>query len=247
MHKTGRVLMALTVGWLLSSFYYTRAATFPSSENSKNDKPCLLGNGCPPYNGTPYPNMPGQTISQDPPALHPGVAVSNPFPLSANQKFHYYLRSAYGPKSFAFSLMGSGINQARDAVPEWGQGVEGYSKRFASVLTEKIVQESAYFGLVTLFHEDPRYFRLGQSGIAHRSFYAAEQVFIAHKDSGGTRFGYTNLIPAFGSSCISRQWRPDSYHNWGDYLTNFAILLGIDAAKNVLNEFWPDVRRMLHH
>ncbi len=239
--------MTLAVGCLLSSFYYTCAAATSSSENSKNDNPCLSGNGCLPYNGTPSANMPGQTINQDPPALPPGAAGSNPVPLSANQKFHYYLGSAYGSKSFAFSLMGSGINQARDAVPEWGQGVEGYSKRFASVFTEKIVQESAYFGFVTLFHEDPRYYRLGQSGIAHRSLYAAEQVFIAHKDSGGTRFGYTNLIPAFGSSCISRQWRPDSYHNWGDYLTNFAILLGIDAAKNVLNEFWPDVRRMLHH
>jgi hypothetical protein len=246
MHRICRVLTTLIMGYFFSSYYFS-AATTPSLENSKNDQPCLSVKGCPPYNEPQTVNVPGQTTNQKQSEQLSRTAVLNPAPLTANQKFHYYLESTYGPKSFAFSLVSSGISQARNTVPEWEQGAEGYGKRFASNFTQKIVKRTAYLVLVTAFHEDPRYFRSGQFGIVHRSLYAAERVFIAHKDSDGTRFGYTNLIAAFGNSYVSRQWHPDNYHTWGDYMTYFAISLGIDAGKNVFKEFWPDIRRMLHH
>jgi hypothetical protein len=237
------------VVFLIVSFIfipYTQAADSPSANNSKKDMPCLSVNGCPPYT-QPNAAKPGQTKGANPPSSLPRVAVSNPIPLTAGEKFHYYVKSTYGPKSFGYSLLGAGINQARDKVPEWGQGMEGYSKRFASSFGQKVVKRSVDLGLITILHEDPRYFRSGQSGIVNRSLYAAEQVFIAHKDSGGTRFGYSNMISTFTGSYVSRQWRPDSYHSWGDCMSSFAISLGINAGKNLFNEFWPDIRNMLHH
>jgi hypothetical protein len=247
MRTIREILMVIVMSLLLS---WARAATASSPDNPDNNDvkaPCLFANGCTPaQDAAQKSSLPAQATQQIPSSL-PRATVSNPPPMAAQEKVHYYLKSTYGPKSFGYSVLGSGISQARDNVTEWGQGAEGYSKRFASSFTQKVVKKTAYFGLTTALHEDPRYFRSGQSGVFQRSFYAAEQVFIAHKDSGGTRVGFSNLITTFGSSYASRQWFPDSYHTWGDYLTNFAISLGIDAGKNAFNEFWPDVKRMLHH
>jgi hypothetical protein len=169
-----------------------------------------------------------------------------PPPMTAKVKFHYFLKSIYKPTFIAISLTGSAINQANNTVPEWGQGWDAYGKRFGSSYGQKVLKRSFAFGLKTAFNEDLRYFSSGRSGIFHRSLYATERVFIARKDSGGTRPNYTGVASAFGVAYISRQWHPGSYHSWHNYLSSFAISLGLDAAKNFFNEFWPDIKQKLH-
>jgi hypothetical protein len=184
--------------------------------------------------------------AQQAPGALPRSSVSYPPPMTNGEKFHYYLRTTYGPQSFFFIAAGSAINQARDSVSAWGQGWDGYGKRFGSAFGQMTIKQSSLFGLKTAFHEDPRYFVSGKSGLWDRSFYAATQVFIAHKDGGGTRPNFTGLASTFAGSYFSRQWHPDSYHTWGDYLSSFGISTGISMAKNVFNEFWPDIKSHLH-
>jgi hypothetical protein len=168
-------------------------------------------------------------------------------PMSGEEKFHHYLRTTYGPGSLAYTAFTAGISQANGSVNQWGGGMEGYGKRFASSLGQKAVSRSVWQGLGYLMHEDPRYFRSDRSGIWNRSFYAATQSLISHKDSGGTRIGYTKLIGAFSGGTVARQWYPDSYHTTGDYLSAGAISVGWNMARNVFSEFWPDIRKWLHH
>ena len=170
-----------------------------------------------------------------------------PAPLTGREKFRFYLKSTYGPGEMAFSLTGAGINQARDSVPEFGQGVEGYSKRFGSALGQKAVSRSIRSGMGALLHEDPRYFASNRSGTWNRALYAAGQTFVAHKDSGGTRFAYSRFVGAFSAAYISKQWHPDNYHTTKDYLTAGATSIGISMGKYVFFEFWPDIKRRLHH
>ena len=160
-------------------------------------------------------------------------------PMTGHEKWHFYLESTYGPLSFASSLAGAGINQARDAVPEWGQGVEGYSKRFGSSFCQKAIAKSVQFGLGSLLHEDPRYFSSRHSGIVKRALYAAGQNFISYKDSGGARFSYTRLAGTATGAIISRQWRPEAYRTAGQYIGSIASSIGVEAAKNLAREFWP--------
>ena len=187
----------------------------------------------------------GSANSQAPTALSKASMVQLA-PLTGRQKFRFYLRSTYGSTSLAFSLTGSGINQARDAVPEWGQGMAGYGKRFASSFAQKAVDRSIWLGMGALWHEDPRYFASNRSGIWKRTLYAAGQTFVAHKDSGGTRFAYSRFVGAFSAAYISRQWYPDAYHTTSDYLSAGATSIGIGMAKKVFFEFWPDMKRMFH-
>jgi hypothetical protein len=160
-------------------------------------------------------------------------------PMTGNEKWHFYLNSAYGPRSFFYNLAGAGIQQARNAVPEWGQGMEGYSKRFGSVFGQKTIAKSVQFGLGSLLHEDPRYFASRHSGIVKRSLYAVGQGFISYKDSGGARFAYSRLAGTAAGAIISRQWHPEADRTAGQYIGAIASSIALEAVKNLAYEFWP--------
>ena len=181
------------------------------------------------------------------PALPPRASHEPPMQMTKGEKWQYYLNGTYGLRSYAFSLAGAAINQALDEVPEWGQGMEGYSKRFGSGFGRKVIENSVQLGLSNLLHEDPRYFASNRSGIIRRALHAAEQGFIAHKDSGSTGIGYTRFISKTAGVLISRQWYPESDRSAGKYVGAIAVSIATGAAKNLFNEFWPDVIRRLRH
>jgi hypothetical protein len=176
-----------------------------------------------------------------------GKAPSNArtTPLTGKEKLRYMTRSTYEPESIMFSLAGAGIKQARDTDPEWGQGTEGYGKRLASSLGHKAVNRGIRLGLGSLFHEDPRYFFSESRGIWRRTLFAASRTFVSNKDGGGIRPGYTKFVTQFAGAYISRQWHPEREHTLSEYLKSGAISVGLDTAKNVFNEFWPDVKKIL--
>jgi hypothetical protein len=165
--------------------------------------------------------------------------------LTAGDKFHFYLQSTYGPKSIAATVATSAIRQARNAAPEWGQGMGGYGKRFASSFGQKAIKQSIQFGIRALWHEDPRYRASARTGLLQRTFYAVGQTFVSYKDSGGTRFAYSRFIGIVGGVCISRQWHPENRRSAGRHVAAAVSSIGLDVANNVFAEFWPDIKRRI--
>jgi hypothetical protein len=182
--------------------------------------------------------------SQIPPFAIRNPAAERP-PMSGREKFQYYRSHTYGPKAGILLMATAAIYQARDSVPQWGQGLEGYGKRFASLYGWRSVKYSIQMGIGALLHEDPRYLPSKRSGIWQRALYATSRTFVSQKDNGGIRIGYSRFIGAFGSSYISRQWHPESYRTPREYFYTGALSIGFDAAGNVLREFWPDLKKRL--
>ena len=170
---------------------------------------------------------------------------SGTIPLTAEEKLGYLLASFYDVTSILSSAAGAATKQMRDSVPEWGQGMEGYGKRFASSYGRKAIRRSIQVGIGILMHEDPRYFPSKSSGIWQRSLYAVSRTFVSNKDGGGIRPGYSKFIGTFSGTYISRQWYPEKYRTVSEYFTSFAISFGVDGGRNVFNEFWPDVKRLI--
>ncbi len=185
------------------------------------------------------------TFQGENPGFLTGKSETDLKPLTNREKFKYFLNYTYGPESVLFLSAATGINQARDSVPEWGQGMEGYGKRFVSAYGRRSLRYSIQMSLGIMLHEDPRYFPSQKTGIWKRVVYAGSQAFVAHKDDGGTRPGYSRFIGAFGSAYISRQWHPESYQTAQDYLTSGAASIGFDVARNIFREFWGDLKKKL--
>jgi hypothetical protein len=169
------------------------------------------------------------------PILAPAGTV---LPMTNKEKFDFYLKSTFDPQSFFSSAASAGIRQAMDSVPEWGQGMEGYGKRFGSSFGQKVIHKTVVFGFGAILREDPRYYKSEDSRAWRRLIHAVGQSFIAHKDSGGIRPAYSSFIGTTAGVCISRQWYPQRKQTASEYFKDGAITFSAGIAKNIISEFW---------
>jgi len=163
--------------------------------------------------------------------------------LTPGGKINLYLKSSVDPVSIAGGAFSAGFNQAIDSVPEWGQGMEGFGKRFASSRGKKAVDQAVCYSLKILLQEDPRYFYSGRQGVRARTIHALGETFVAHKDSGGTRPNYSLFAGTASGVYVSRQWYPERDRTVVKYVQGVAISIGAQSAKNVFMEFWPDIKK----
>jgi len=163
--------------------------------------------------------------------------------LTPGDKIRFYLKSSVDPVSIFAGAFSAGFNQAIDSVPEWGQGMEGYGKRFASSYGQKTVDQTVRYSLKILMREDPRYFYSGRQGVRARTLHAIGETFVAHKDSGGARPNYSWFAGTASGVYASRQWHPERDRTASKYVQGVAISIGAQSAKNVFTEFWPDIKK----
>ena len=92
-------------------------------------------------------------------------------PLSRKQKLHLAFRTATDPVSFGVAAFDAGLSQAEDDFPGYGQGMQGYAKRFGASYADNFdgtMLGNAIFPI--LLKQDPRYFRRGE-GKFHQPFF----------------------------------------------------------------------------
>jgi len=140
----------------------------------------------------------------------------------------------------------AGLQQARNDPRQWGQGAEGYGKRFASNAGYSAVRNALAFGLDSALGEDPRYYRSRRSGVWPRTKDVLRQLFICRKDSGGEAFAFWRFGGAYGAAFVSNTWLPKGANSAGDALVSGTLSISADAGVNLFNEFWPDIKKRLH-
>lgn len=173
---------------------------------------------------------------------------SNSTPLTSGQKFNLFLRGALDPFTFVSSGFQAGLSQATDEFAGYGQGAEGYAKRYGATFADQV--SSGFFAnyfYSTLFKEDPRYFRIGQGTIKRRVFGAVEQEFVVRKDSGGRTFAWENILGAFTSGTVSNAYYPSTDRGVGLTISRSVIAIGYGSIGGVFSEFAPDIDRWLFH
>jgi hypothetical protein len=139
----------------------------------------------------------------------------------------------------------SGIGQATNGNPSFGQGIEGYARRFGTTYADFAIENVMAEGVFpTLLHQDPRYFRRREGAGRSRLGYAMSRLFITRTDSGRNQFNYSEVVGSATSLAISNAYYPDG-RSVGNNMGRYAVQLGFDAASNVLKEFWPDLKRKL--
>jgi hypothetical protein len=170
-------------------------------------------------------------------------------PLTTKQKFAVVTRSSFDYIQVPWYAFLASISQAENSEPGYGQGAEGYGKRFGAAAADGTIEN--YFTsaiLPSVLHQDPRFYQLGKGSFWHRTFYAMSRIVVTRSDSGNDQF---NASEVFGSA-IAAGISTYSYHPHADKtLSNTASVwgsqIGYDAVTIVLKEFWPDIRRKLTH
>ncbi len=182
-----------------------------------------------------------------PAALFAQIADPGAPPLSVSDKLVYHAKRIVEPSEFLRVGVSAGFQQLLDSPKEWGQGAEGYGRRYASSFGTNILRQSITFGLVAVTREDPRFFRSGETGFAARVKSAVAQTLICHTDSGGRSFAIGRVGGAFGSELLSNRWRAKSVDSPGDAMVRASSTLAVTAGTNVFREFLPEIKKMFKH
>src|SRR5262249_8791294 len=141
------------------------------------------------------------------------------------------------------SAFGAGMEQWRNAPPQWGQGGEGYARRFASSEGFTAAHNAIALGFDLGMHTDPRYRRMPEAGFKARLLNSVSQTVVDNKDHGGRTINLSEIGGNFGAGFIANTWNPPGYNSMGNALTRGALGLAYHTAKNVAREFLPDILR----
>ena len=190
-------------------------------------------------------------------------------PLTAKQKFKVVARGSFDKIEFPWYGILSGISQVENSEPGYGQGWEGYAKRYGSAFADGTIENfmtSAVFP--SILHQDPRFFQSSEGGFAHRAGYAVSRIFVTRTDSGHAQFNYSEILGSAVSAAIStntyhprsfitKRWDPTTnmvvyqFNASSRTLSNTASVWGTqvlyDTITIVIKEFWPDVHRKMNH
>lgn len=177
--------------------------------------------------------------------LHAQVPTPTYTPLGVEDKLKVHVKRVIQPSNFLKSAAGGGIQHLRNTPREWGQGAEGYGKRVGSSLAFGASKNMVQFALDSTLHEDPRYFPTGKQGVKQRAIYAALQAVRCRTDSGRTRFAYSRVGSALSAGFISNVWEPDRVATVPQAFVRGAESIGLDAASDIVKEFWPDIKKRL--
>ena len=166
--------------------------------------------------------------------------------LSPGEKFRLAFKSATDPFTFLAAGVDAGINQWDNDFAGYGQGTQGYAKRFGAAYVDSFdgtILGNAFFPL--LFHQDPRYFRKGTGSVGSRLLYAALSTFRAKSDNGRWQPNFSNILGNLAAGGISNLYYPQS--DRGATLTiQRGITVSLEGALGAIgSEFWPDVARRL--
>ena len=165
-------------------------------------------------------------------------------PLTPSQKFQLFFKSQTDPWPFGLAIVVAGFDQASDSPPEYGQGMEGYAKRFGATYSDAFIGN--FWGnavLPSLWHEDPRYFQKGTGSFTSRFLWAATATVWCRRDNGSWGPNYSNVVGNLIGAAIANVYYPESERTAADTITRGLTVTAEGIVGAEVIEFWPDMVR----
>lgn len=163
----------------------------------------------------------------------------DPVPLDSKQKFKLAWKITVDPVSFAITGAIAGVQQAQNSFGGYGQGAQGYAKRFGASYADFV--SGTFIGsaiLPSLLKQDPRYFYKGTGTKQSRMLYALANAGICKGDNRRWQPNYSSVLGSFAAGGISNLYYPaENRKGAGLTIENGLIGVGVTAAANVLQEF----------
>jgi hypothetical protein len=176
-----------------------------------------------------------------PPHYKPGAKLCT---LAPKDKFVLFVKDSFDPVTFLGSGFNAGIDQAQNSDPTYGQGAEGYGRRFgaeyAGQATSRFFKDFAY---PSIFSEDPRYYRLAHGSTRRRLLHAIEHAFVGHRDNGEPMFNFNEWLGTASAVVLSNAYHPDYQRGFSPAAQRVGYSVVQDMGYDVLREFWPEISR----
>ena len=192
----------------------------------------------------PAPARSQSLLSSGDPSLISGITASGTVDLTyfrptERTKVSNYAFDAFGPNPVTGAAFAAGINQWTNSPPEWGQGVQGYGKRFGSDFAIAAIGTTTRYGLAEAFREDTLYYRCECSGPFPRLRHAVISTLTGRRGQDGHRvFSISALAAPYAGSMIAvHVWYPDRFDTKDAFrMGNYSLLAYMGG--NIALEFF---------
>ena len=160
-------------------------------------------------------------------------------PLTTRQKYALAWKSSIDPITVLTSAAFAGAAQSDNAFTGYGQGVQGYAKRFGATYADAFIGtylSGAVFP--SLFKQDPRYLYKGTGSKRSRVLYALANAVVCKGDNGRWQFDYSGILGSLAAGGIANLYYPATNRD-GVGLTFEETGIGIagSAVGNLFQEF----------
>ncbi|TAM83618.1 MAG: carboxypeptidase regulatory-like domain-containing protein [Acidobacteria bacterium] len=160
-------------------------------------------------------------------------------PLTPRQKFQLTWKAVFNPFSLGLTAAFAGGEQATGMYSGYGQGAQGYARRFGAAYATLSI--GTFIGdalLPSVLKQDPRYYYKGTGSVRSRILYAISRSVICKGDNGHWEPDYSAFLGHLAAGGISNLYLPSQNRNgWAVTLENGLIGIGFGAATNLLQEF----------
>jgi hypothetical protein len=177
--------------------------------------------------------------------FYPNLA-GTPGPLTTDEKFKLFLTESISASRLLASTAGAGINQARDWPHGYGQGSDGFAKRFGSSMATGA--SSHLFGtflLPSMLRQDPRYFVRYKGTAGERVKYALRRMVVTRNDDGEMVFNWSGILGPMLAEGLANSYLPEHEQTVGRTFERSGVRIGFSAANNLLKEYWPTIFKSL--
>jgi len=160
-------------------------------------------------------------------------------PPTERTKVSNYAFDAFGPYPIAGAGVAAGINQWSNSPPEWGQGLNGFGKRFGSDFGIAAIGTTTRYGLAEAFKEDTLYYRCECRGPFPRLRHAVISTLTGrHGEDGHRVFSFSAFAAPYAGSMIAvYAWYPDRFGAKDAFrMGNYTLLANLGG--NIALEFF---------
>ena len=154
-------------------------------------------------------------------------------------------RSAFDYAEYPWYGVLAGISQAENSEPGYGQGFEGYAKRYGSAFADGTIENFWTSAILpSVLHQDPRFYQMPTGSFVHRLGYAMSRIFVTRGDSGRRQFNFSEILGgAIAAGISTYSYHPHADRTIGDTASVWGSEVAYDTITIEIKEFWPDIRR----
>jgi len=168
-------------------------------------------------------------------------------PMNRDMRFKLYIRQTYITWGiYIKTVFFATHDQITDAYPEWGDGFEGYMKRFGTRQAEFIIQNSTIAFGDGLLGWEPRYDRCHCTGFWHRTRHAMIRNFVTYdRTEKSLRPQLMPYLGAFAGSATATTWQPGNPQWQIKGYQAVITQVPVGMAINWIGEFAPEITRVV--
>jgi hypothetical protein len=172
--------------------------------------------------------------------------ATNVEPFGAWQKFKLAANNSVSLSTVGQALIAAGFSQAINSASGYGQGADGYAKRFGADMARS-ASDNVFgtFLIASVMHEDPRFYVKKGLSLKETLKYAGQRLVYTRSDSGDRVINYDGLLGPLASEGLANTYYPKTNRGFGSTFVRYGSDQGWKFCGNVVRQYWPRINRKL--